>query len=162
MMTKEKVSRTRKKKAAQALQKLGEQLVCVNDAQFNSMELPEELMEAVAMARHMNSHEAKRRQLQYIGRLMREYDPADVQNALDKIEAGQAEKKRQFKLAERWRDELVAGSEERLAWISTRYPSIDAEELAGLVHNARGKRPGVNSKTAGRMLFRFLIRILAN
>lgn len=158
----EKISRTKKKRAAQALQKMGEQLVYLGDAQFNALVLPEELLEAVAMARQMKSHEAKRRQLQYIGRLMREYDPAEVEKALENTTAGEEEKKRQFKMVERWRDELVAGNEERREWLVVRYPPIDALELDKLIHGAQGKQHGINAKKGRRMLFRYLNRVAFN
>ena len=156
----EKLSRTQKKKAAQALQKMGEQLVLLSDAQFDALSLPQELLEAVAMARKITSHEARRRQLQYIGRLMREMDPAEVEQALEKITSGEEEKKRQFKLVERWRDELVAGDENRMTWLMKQYPAIDSMELKRLVIHAKGKQPGADTKKARRMLFRYLNRIV--
>ncbi len=158
----EKLSRTQKKKAAQALQKLGEQLVLLSDAQFDALSLPPELLEAVAMARKITSHEARRRQLQYIGRLMREMDPADVEQALAKITSGEAEKKRQFKLVERWRDELVAGNEGLMSWLTEQYPAIDIPELKRLVDSAQEKQSGANAKKARRMLFRYLNRVVAS
>jgi len=141
---------------------MGEQLVLLSDAQFAALSVPDELLEAVAMARQIKSHEARRRQLQYIGRLMREYDPAEIEKALESITSGEEEKKRQFKLVERWRDELVDGNEERLGWLMAHYPVIDAVELNRLVENARGKQVGVHPKKARRMLFRYLSRIVAN
>jgi ribosome-associated protein len=158
----ERISRTQKKKTAQALQKLGEQLVLLSDAQFDALSLPEELLEAVAMARQMTSHEAKRRQLQYIGRLMREFDPADIKKALERITAGEDEKKRDFKRVERWREELVNGNEERLVWLADKYPSIDLQELRKLVTKARDEHPGANKKKDRRMLFRYLNRVLTS
>jgi ribosome-associated protein len=108
------------------------------------------------MARKIKSHEARRRQMQYIGRLMREMDTGLVEMALEKISAGEAEKKRRFKLVERWRDELVDGNDHRLKWLIEEYPSIDPHELGRLVDSAQSKHPGLNSKKAGRMLFRYL------
>ncbi len=153
----ERTSRTKKKKAAQAKQKLGEQLVHLSDAQFAAVELPEELLEAVAMARHIKSHEARRRQLQYIGRLMREIDSGMIEEAIDKITtSGETEKKRQFKLVERWRDELVDGDHTRFAWLIETFPDIDPDELNLLVNNARGNPSLKSPKKAGRLLFRYL------
>jgi ribosome-associated protein len=156
----EKISRTQKKRAAQALQKTGERLVRLSDAQFNALVLPEDLLEAVALAREIKSHEAKRRQLQYIGRLMREIGSLDIEKELERISAGEAEEKRRFKLVERWRDELVAGNADRQAWLADQYPSIDPQELGRLVGNAQGKQPGTSAKKARRMLFRYLSRVL--
>ncbi len=155
-------SRTKKKKIAQALQQLGERLVQLGDAQFDALSLPEALMEAVAMARLMTSHEAKRRQLQYIGRLMRAYDPAEIEGALERITAGEDEKKRQFKRVERWRDELVNGDEERLAWLAEHHPAIDLQKLGELVGKAKSAHSDADRKKAGRMLFRYLNRACAD
>lgn len=158
----ERLSRTKKKKIAQALQKLGERLVQLGDAQFDALSLPEALLEAVAMARRMKSHEARRRQLQYIGRLMRAYDPADIEGALERITAGEDEKKRHFKRVERWRDELVSGDEEQLAWLAEHCPSIDPQELGALVANAQAAHSDADKKKAGRKLFRYLNRACAD
>jgi ribosome-associated protein len=158
----ESPSRTKKKKIAQALQKLGERLVQLGDAQFAALSLPEALLEAVAMARQMKSHGAKRRQLQYIGRLMRAYDPADIEKALERITAGEDEKKRHFKRVERWRDELVDGDEERLAWLAEHCPSIDLQKLGELVGNAQTAHSDADKKKAGRLLFRYLTRVCAD
>lgn len=152
----EKVSRTKKKQAAQALQKLGERLVRLSDAQFSLLELPEELMEAVAMARQIKQHEARRRQLQYIGKLMRNFDQIIVEEAIEKIKAGESDKKRRFKLVERWRDELVAGDKDRFVWLLENFPVIDPDELKQLIRNARGDQPQIKPKKAGRVLFRYL------
>lgn len=158
----ERLSRTKKKKIAQTLQKLGERLVLLGDAQFDALSLPEALLEAVAMARRMKSHGAKRRQLQYIGRLMRAYDPADIESALERITAGEDEQKRHFKRVERWRDELVSGNEERLAWLAEHCPSIDLQKLAELVAKAQTGHCDADKKKAGRMLFRYLNRACAS
>ncbi len=155
----DKSSRTQKKKAAQALQRMGEKLVLLSDAQFDELALPAELMDAVALARQITSREARRRQIQYIGRLMREFDPREIEKALEEITSGQAENKRRFKLVERWREELVAGNDQRLVWLKERYPDIDAGELSRLVGNSRTALSGTNAKKARRALFRYLSRV---
>ena len=80
----EKVSRTKRKRLAEALQQQGEQLLELDDAQVQALDLPLELKEAVIAARRTRSHGARRRQLQYIGRLMRNYDSEMVRTALQK------------------------------------------------------------------------------
>jgi ribosome-associated protein len=152
----DRTSRTKKKRAAQALQKLGEQLVHLSDAQFSAVELPEELLKAVAMARHIKSHEAHRRQLQYIGRLMRDIDSGMIEAAIDNITSGETEKKRRFKLVEQWRDELVGGDDTRFAWLIETFPEIDPDELNQLVNKARENHSPKAPKRAGRLLFRYL------
>jgi len=84
-MDAEDKSRTRKKKEDRALQRLGEQLVALPPAQLAAMELPEELRTAIEFARKIRTHGARRRQLQYIGVLMRHIDPQLIKSALERI-----------------------------------------------------------------------------
>jgi ribosome-associated protein len=85
-------SRTRKKNEDRALQRLGEQLIALPFGQLETMELPDELLAAVATARKMKSHGARRRQIQYIGVLMRHIDPQPIETALERIRAGNRQK----------------------------------------------------------------------
>jgi len=78
-------SRTRKKNEDRALQRLGEQLVALPSGQLESMELPDELLTAIEFARKIRKHGTRRRQIQYIGALMRHIDPQPIETALDRI-----------------------------------------------------------------------------
>ena len=81
-------SRTRRKNEDRALQRLGERLVALPFAQIESLELPDDLLEAIELAHKIHSHGARRRQIQYIGRLMRHIDPQPIEAALERIQAG--------------------------------------------------------------------------
>lgn len=81
-------SRTQKKNEDRALQGLGEQLVTMPFGQLESMELPEELLAAIKSVRKIKSHSARRRQIQYIGVLMRQIDPKPIEKALERIRSG--------------------------------------------------------------------------
>jgi ribosome-associated protein len=87
-MDKDFKSRTRKKKEDRALQRLGERLVALPLSQLESMELPDDLMAAIELARKIKSHGARRRQMQYIGVLMRQIDPQPIETALESIRSG--------------------------------------------------------------------------
>ncbi len=156
----DKISRTKKKKAAQGLQKIGEQLVDLNGAQLDGLDLPPDLKEAVAETRKFKSHGARRRQLQYIGRLMRNCDAGVVQEALLKMAAKEDQNRRRFKLAERWRDELVGGDDDRRTWLLENFPAVDPQHLDHLISCARGVADQMNTKEAARQLFRFLFNHL--
>ena len=78
-------SRTQKKNEDRALQRLGEQLVALPSGQLESMELPDELLTAIEFARKIQKHGARRRQIKYIGALMRHIDPQLIETALDRI-----------------------------------------------------------------------------
>ena len=81
-------SKTQKKKEASALQMLGEKLVKLSAKQLEQIDLPQEIYDAVRFAKTIRKHGAFKRQMQYIGTLMRKIEPAPVQEALHKIEQG--------------------------------------------------------------------------
>ena len=85
-------SRTRKKNEDRALQHLGEQLIALPFGQLETMELPDELLTAIEFARKIRSHGARRRQIQYIGALMRNIDPQPIETALKRIRPGNLRK----------------------------------------------------------------------
>ena len=87
-MDKDYKSRTLNKKEDRALQRLGERLVALPLSQLETMELPDELMAAIELARKIKSHGARRRQMQYIGVLMRQIDPQPIETALESIRSG--------------------------------------------------------------------------
>jgi ribosome-associated protein len=153
------ISRTKRKQAAEGLQDMGAQLVDLDVALLETLELPDDLKEAVAAARKIKSHGARKRQLQYIGRLMRQYDTEMVQVALQKMEGRQDQERRRFKRVERWRDELVSGDDVRLDWLLQNFAQIDQQQLRRLVGCARGLDSQMNPKEAGRKLFRLLSRL---
>ena len=78
-------SKTQKKNEARTLQRLGEQLVAMPVSQLETMGLPDELLDAIKLAHKTKSHGARRRQIKYIGTLMRHVDPQLIENALDRI-----------------------------------------------------------------------------
>jgi ribosome-associated protein len=81
-------SRTQKKNEDRALQRLGEQLVALPLRKLETMGLPDELLEAIELARRIKSNTARRRQVQYIGVIMRRIDPQPIESALERIRSG--------------------------------------------------------------------------
>lgn len=85
-------SRTQKKNEDRALQRLGEQLVALPPGRLEIMDLPEELREAVEFTRKITNHGARRRQIQFIGALMRQIDPQPIETSLERIRSGKERK----------------------------------------------------------------------
>jgi ribosome-associated protein len=83
-----RLSKTQKKQAALSLQDLGERLVKLSDAQLKQLDLPEDVLAAVKAAKTIKKHNPLSRQMQYIGTLMRKYDPAPFRECLDALERG--------------------------------------------------------------------------
>jgi ribosome-associated protein len=101
------LSKTRRKRDMEALQDLGERLVALDATRLATLDLPERLTDAVALARRLTRHEARRRQMQYIGRLMRDIDPAPLEAAFARWSEGPARERAQFAALERWRTRLM-------------------------------------------------------
>lgn len=148
-------SKTRKKKDMLALQDLGVKLVELNEQQLETMQLPESLLAAVREARRLSRHEALRRQMQYIGRLMRDLDAVPIRDRLEQWLGQGREHTAQLHALERWRAELLAG-DPALARFLHEYPGADSQKLRTLIRNARREQSAVLPPKSYRELFRLL------
>src|SRR5690606_26264116 len=123
----------------------GAELVGLNDQQLASVELPESLREAVMEARRLHPHEALRRQLQFIGKLMRHIDPAPIRAKLDGFRSASAAETARLHRIERWRERPL-DDPAALAEFMDAHPGADGQQLRTLIRNtaqerARGKPP---------------------
>jgi len=151
-------SKTARKKAMHDLQAIGVALVGLDPARLASLGLPERLADAIAQARTITKHEGRRRQLQYVGRLMRDVDPAPVQAALDAWSHGTTAARAQFAALERWRTRMLDDAD-GLAEFLAAYPAADRFALAALVDDVRAERIKGGPPHKYRALFRTLKRI---
>jgi ribosome-associated protein len=110
------ISKTRRKREMTDLQDLGAALVKLSKEQLARIDMPENLREAIEACRPITKHEARRRQHQYIGKIMRNIDAGPIAAQLAEIEAPSKRQTAVFHVAERWRDEIMAepGAIERL------------------------------------------------
>ena len=154
-MREEIVSKTQKKRAVEELQKLGASLVALAPAQLETLELPGELLAAVRVAQRIRSHEAKRRQLQFIGKLMRSLDPAPVRAALAQVDGRSAAARAEQRLLEQWRERLI-GDDAALAEFSAQFPKAQAGQIQVLIQSARQEIAERRPPRAQRELFRVL------
>lgn len=149
------VSKTKRKQEMHELQALGATLVELPEAQLRDLELDERLRQAVLEAKRISSHEARRRQLQYIGRLMREVDPAPIRARLEAIEGSSAEAIARHKRLEQLRERLLA-DDAALTDLVAAHPGADAQALRTLIRNARREQKEGRPPRAYRELFRAL------
>ncbi len=155
----EQKSKTQRKKEAQSLQVLGEQLVKLSTERIEDIDLPVEIYNAVNFAKTIKKRGALKRQMQYIGTLMRKYDPEPVQEALHHIKLGSYKKSLDFEEIEKWRDELIAGNRMLIEEILKKCSDADRQQLTQLVRAARKERENNNPPKASRTLFRYLQKI---
>jgi len=140
------------------LQALGVALVRLSDSQLEAIEIPEPLREALLEAKRIRSHEAKRRQMQYIGRLMRTIDPAPIRSRLAELEGNSAQATARHRRLEAWRERLL-GDDEALTAFAAEYPGADLQVLRTLIRNARKEAGLGRPPRAFRELFRVLKEI---
>lgn len=151
-------SKTRRKKESHALQELGEAVVDLPDARLDSLPIDDTLREAVREYRRTRSHEGRRRQMQYIGKLMRRTDAAPLQEAVAAMQLGRAQDSLALHEAEHWRAELVASDDALTRW-TAEHPHSDLQQLRSLIRAARkdaAATPEQRSGRAYRELFKFI------
>ena len=136
-------SKTDAKRESEELQALGEQLLTLRGDLFKPLPLPDKLADALADARRITNFEGKRRQMQFIGKLMRQLDEDTLQavrHALDLQRLGHSYDTEQLHQAELWRDRLIASDEAVGEWIAL-HPGTDTQQLRALVRQARKDGP---------------------
>jgi len=141
------------------LQALGEALIALDPGRLAALDLPERLADAIAQARGITKHEGRRRQLQFVGKLMRNVDAAPIKAALTQWERGSNTARARFARVEQWRDRVLAESE-GLAHFLAAYPNADQAKLMSLVNDARAERARGGPPHKSRALFRALSRIV--
>ncbi|MDT7514902.1 ribosome biogenesis factor YjgA [Rhodoferax mekongensis] len=132
-------TRTDLKKESDALQKLGEDLLTLRADLMTKLELPDRLVEGVAEAKRITNFEGKRRQMQFIGKLMRKLDPAkwdEIRAALEEQHIPSVQETMVLHQAEQWRDRLIADDDAVGQWLNIS-PDTDSQELRALVRQAR-------------------------
>ena len=151
-------SKSQRKRDMHALQEMGAALVALPPERLGRIEMPEDLRAAIREAQRLSRHEARRRQLQYIGRLMRDVDPAPIREALDAVNGASAvETARQHRL-ERLRQRLLE-DETVLTEIGAAHPGADLTRLRQLRRGALHERDAGKPPKNFRELFRKLREI---
>jgi ribosome-associated protein len=148
-------SKSQRKRDMDALQDIGAELTELNAQQLDSIELPESLREAVLEARAMKHNEARRRQVQYIGKLMRQVDPAPIRAKLDGFLSVSAEHTAQLHHIERWRERLLADPKSVAEFIAA-YPEADSQQLRTLLRNTAEERARAKPPKHFRALFQMI------
>jgi len=164
-------SRSQVKREMHALQKLGARLMSQPEARLRALGLADDLLEAVLLARRITDNEGRRRQVQYIGRLMRGADVAAIEALFRGLDAGNAAAASRFQLMEAWRDRLVAGDERALDEIradlaascaaaaheaASEPAHLDVQHVRALARNAAREAARNKPPKSSRALFRYL------
>jgi len=154
-MPDEFVSKTKRKQEMHELQKLGVALVGLSEAQLDDLSLDGNLHQAVLEAKRITAHEGRRRQMQYIGKLMREVDPTPIRARLDQLTGSSSQADAQHKRLEALRAKLLA-DDDALTEFAARHPAADIQTLRSLIRNSRKEYEDGRPPRAYRELFRLL------
>ena len=152
-------SKTKIKKQMLELQNLGEQLAALNKDQLKELELPENLRDAINEVKRMTKFGAISRQMQYIGRLMRDVDAAPI---IAKLEVWNGTSKQHITWlhqVENWRDRLLA-EPDALTELLAAYPQSDAQRLRALIRNALKEKELQKPPKSFREIFQVLREII--
>lgn len=149
-------SKSQAKREMTALQKLGERLVDMNDKQLATVPLEENLLKAIHEARKMPQREARRRHLQFIGKLMRHTDNEAIQTAVDKLQDKSDQYIHLQHKIERYRDLLIANDKQIFQSLITQCPGIDVQHLRHLIRGAQKELEENKAPASARKLFAFI------
>ena len=154
-MEAEFLSRTKKKHQVEELQKLGAALIELPPSQLDALALPAVLVAAVREAQRITSHEARRRQVQLIGKVMRKIDPEPVRAALAEVTGHSAARRARQRRLESWRERLI-GDDAALTAFASEHAGADLQAMRTLIRNARKEIELAKPPRAQRELFRLL------
>jgi ribosome-associated protein len=160
--TDERPSKSELKRQAHDQQTLGRALAEMNEAALAAAPMPDALREAIAEYKRTRSHEGRRRQLQFIGKLMRSAEIEPLREAVAAAQLGRAHDALALHQAEHWRAELVASDDALTRWMAE-HPQTDLQQLRALIRNARKDAalpPEQRHGRAWRELFQFIKPLL--
>jgi ribosome-associated protein len=153
-------SKSQLKRNSHALQEMGKQLVEMPEGKLQKFDLPENLKDAIYEARRLKSREAKRRHLQYIGKLMRISNTDVIQETLDMMDQQSQTYRQHFKQLEDWRDRIIQEGNGGIEAFIDAYPEGDRQQLRNLQRQANREIELKKAPTASRKIFSY-IRSLA-
>ena len=149
------VSKSEIKRDAEDLKQLGEKLVNLTKANLTKVPLDDSLKDAIGLAQRLQK-EARRRQLQYIGKLLRSIDAEPIREALEKIENKHNQQQAMLHKLEILRDELVAKGDVALTDLLNEHPSADRQQLRNLIRAAQKEKEQNKPSKAYREIYQIL------
>ena len=156
------VSKSQRKREAHALQTLGEALVKLTKPALQQIPLPDDLRNAIEEAQRLHQHGALKRQLQYIGKLMRQCDVEPIRAAYEKVTNSYREDVEQHHKLEQWRDRLLSEGDRALEQLLAQHADVDRQHLRQLIRAAHQEVATGKPPKAARELFRYLREVFTD
>lgn len=150
-----RVSKTQRKNEMNALQALGVELVKLSRERLEKMNLPDRLFKELLEAKRLTANGAIRRQMQFIGKLMRDVESEPIIEQLAAVKGESAAAKAEFHGLERWRERLLEDDTALTEWLAG-HPEADIQLMRQLIRNARREAAEGKPPKSSRQLFRLL------
>ncbi len=155
----EYVSKSDIKREMHALKAIGARLMEMKPALLDKLPLNERLRDALDESKRIKSHNARKRHLGFIGKLMQDQDIEPIQELLDRLDSSSEEYNKHFHQLERWRDRLINEGQSALTEYLDKYPEADHQHIRQLVRNAKKEAEQEKPPAAARKLFKYLREI---
>ncbi|MEN0108024.1 MAG: ribosome biogenesis factor YjgA [Pseudomonas sp.] len=152
----EEKSKSQVKRELHALVDLGERLTTLKPALVDKLPLTDALRRALAEAPKHTAHIARKRHIQFIGKLMRDQNIDEILQLLDQVDASTRQYNERFHNLERWRDRLVTGTDEVLDAFVAEYPDADRTHLRQLIRQAQHETAHNKAPAATRKIFKYI------
>ena len=152
-----RLNKSARKREVHAITDLGAKLVDMSPSQIEDLPLNDQVREAITLARKIrNKHIGFKRQIQYIGKLLRQDDPEPIFEALAERERAHLHEQQQFHALEKWRDRLMAEGDDCIQAVVDEWPHADRQHLRQLICTAHKQREQNKPPAAYRELFKYL------
>ena len=152
----DEISKSQRKRDVQELKMLGMELLDFSDDALRQLLLPDVLLDALRTAKKIHSNGARKRQMQYIGKLMQDIDATPVRQAIENRNRQHATHTRAFHQLETLREQLVTDGDSALPAVLAQFPHADRQHLRKLIRQARNEQKTRQPPRASRLLFRYL------
>jgi ribosome-associated protein len=149
-------SKSQLKRDAHALQQLGVALLEVSEDDWAKLQLSASLVAALREAKRISARGARKRQMQLIGKLMRDIDPEPVRQYFEELRLAARRQARQQHELEDWRDRMISDGDSAIDAYMAEHPDADRQHLRQLVRQARKERDGDKPPRSSRALFRYI------
>ncbi|MBY6031020.1 DUF615 domain-containing protein [Halomonas sp. DP8Y7-1] len=149
-------SKSQLKREMHELQALGERFIAMKPDERARFPLSDDLLRAIEETDRIRAREARRRHMQYVGKLMRKEDLDAIQAVFDEIEQAQVQRDHAFLRLEKWRDRMIEEGDDAVEPFLADYPNADRQALRQLIRNARKEREQNKPPTNAKRLYKLL------
>lgn len=153
-------SKSQRKRDSAALQDLAAELVEMSKSKLAAIPLDEDLREAISLAQSIKAHGGRKRQILYIGKLLRGMDAEPIKEAIAKLDQTDAASVAHLHRLERWRERLLSEGNDALTQLLDEVPAADSQRLRQLIRNAQQEHAAGKPPKSSRELFRYLRELL--